>query len=102
MDFVTCVGCAAHDGSNALKWSAARHTSEDVTMDTFIAIESLQNSFCEITHQVFPFIMRVLAFQDDCYDNEQVERIWMLLDIESDWMELFLRLDPAGSWATLL
>ena len=94
MDLVTCVLCAAHTGSNAMKWSVAHYSSEDVTKGMFIAIQSLRNSFTEITDRVAPFLHRNVAFQDDVYTNEDIEAFWTLLDIEPSWMDLFIKMDP--------
>ena len=93
LDWLTAVGCAAHDMCNGIKWGMQYHTTEQSAKDLYIVLESLRNSLLDISSYSIVFLASHVTYHDP-EDHQLVQEFWLLMGIEPDWLDDFTSIDP--------
>ena len=93
LDWLTAVGCAAHDMGNGIKWGLQYHLCDGTSKDLFIVIESLRNCILEISQYSIEFLYAKVAFSD-AQDPVEVQEFWLAMGVEPEWLDLFTAIDP--------
>lgn len=95
-DWCLETGCAAHDGSNGLKWGMAPWGNGDVQDNLFIACESLRNNFHHLARHLCSWLPAVVAF-DRAVDDTEEAIWWRALGIPCTWVEDFVEVGAVWS-----
>jgi hypothetical protein len=95
MDWVLASKCAAHGCSNALHWALAPIVEEDTLDNVHISIQSLRNSASAIFSHTATTLVRIMRFGDAVVASAaEVETFWRVMGVESDFIDLFVSVNP--------
>ena len=93
-DWLTQVGCAAHDASNGLKWGLAPRSAGDIVSDLYISVEAIRNTFVGL-HSKLPLLLATtVVFDRHHVDDEAEAALWTALGVGPDWLGDFITVAP--------
>ena len=92
-DIFVQTGCAAHDGSGALKWALARWGDKVTHDNLFSVMRSLRQSFDALLCHLRPWLMQNVVYDHEV-DADLEARWWRLLGVDADWIDEFVEVAP--------
>ena len=92
-DIFVQTGCAAHDGSGALKWGLARWGDKSVHDNLFLVMRSLRQTFDALLCHLRPWLMKNVVY-DNTVEADHEAQWWRLLGVDADWVSEFVEVAP--------